>query len=292
MEFVRSLLFVPGHQERMLEKAFDLPADGVILDLEDAVPPDQKEHARASVAAWLDRSTTRETHLYRMVRASSIAPEVFTLDIDAVLRPGLAALALPKVQHAGEIEALDRLVTEREEAAGLERGSVGFMATIETALGLLNAPAIVAASPRIVAVMLGGEDLSADLGLPLRRVDEAREMLYVRSALAVAAASVHVPAVDTVWTDFRDDAGLQQDATLARNLGFSAKPAIHPAQIETINAVFSPDDEELEHARKVMAAVEQSGTGAIALDGEMIDAPVVNRARRALALAEANAKRG
>lgn len=291
MEFVRSLLFVPGHQERMLEKASDLPADGVILDLEDAVPELEKENARAAVGRWMERSERDGMRLLRLVRASSIVPEQIALDLDAVLRPGLGGFVLPKVETAEEVQALEPLLREQEERWGLEPGSVGFVAAIETARGLVNAPAIAASSPRIIGMMFGGEDFSNDLGLPARREGEASEMLYARSALAVAAASVHVPAVDTIWADFRDPDGLRDDAELARRLGFSVKPAIHPAQIDIINVVFSPDVGEIQHARRIMAAVEEAGTGAIRLDGQMIDAPIVNRARRTLALAEANERR-
>ena len=291
MQYVRSLLFVPGHQERMLQKAFAVQADGVIIDLEDAVPTSDKELAREAAGRWLAESHTRDSQLYRLVRVSSLDPEVFALDLDEVLVPGLDALCLPKVQTADEVQRLEWIVSEQEAQSGVELGSVGFLVIIETALGLVNAPAIAAASNRLVGMMFGGEDFSSDIGLPLHREREAREMLYARSALAIAAASVHVPAVDTVWVDYQDPDGLREETELARRLGFSAKTAIHPGQIDTINAVFSPDAEELEQARGVMAAVEAGGDGAIEHDGAMIDAPIVERARRALALADANERR-
>ena len=292
MQYVRSLLFVPGHQERMLQKAFDLPADGVILDLEDAVPSGEKEHAREAAGRWLAEAYERESSLYHLVRVSSLDPDTFTKDLTAVLGPGLNALCLPKVQTVDELQRLDWIVSENEALHnGMTPGQVGFLVTIETALGLINAPALASAVPRNVGMMFGGEDFSSDIGLPLRREKEAREMLYARSALAIAAASVQIPAIDTIWADFRDPDGLRDEALLARRLGFSAKTAIHPSQVETINEVFSPDVDELEQARAVMAAVEAGGDGAIELNGKMIDAPIVNRARRALALADATAQR-
>jgi citrate lyase subunit beta / citryl-CoA lyase len=292
MDFVRSLLFVPGHQERMLQKAFDVPADGVILDLEDAVPASDKNHAREAAGRWLEQAYERESSLYRLVRVSSLESRPFALDLEAVSGPGLNALCLPKVESAEDVQRLDWIVSEHEALhKHVKPGQIGYLVAIETALGLINAPAIAAASPRIIGMMFGGEDFSSDLGLPLRREKEAREMLYHRSALAVAAASVHIPAVDTIWADIRDADGLREESELARRLGFSAKTAIHPAQVEIINEVFSPDDEEIEHARGVIAAVEEGGSGAIKHAGQMIDAPIVNRARRVLALAAANAQR-
>jgi citrate lyase subunit beta / citryl-CoA lyase len=292
LQFVRSLLFVPGHQERMLQKAFDVPVDGVILDLEDAVPSGQKQPAREAAGRWLAEAYKRESPLYRLVRVSSLEPETFTKDLDAIIGPGLDAICLPKVQTVDELQRLDWIVSEHEALHNrMTPGQIGFLVAIETALGLINAPTLAAALPRNIGMMFGGEDFSSDLGLPLRREREAREMLYARSALAIAAASVHIPAVDTIWADIRDTDGLREESLLARRLGFSAKTAIHPGQVETINEVFSPDAEEIENARAVMAAVEAGGDGAIRHGGAMIDAPIVNRARRALALAEANEQR-
>jgi citrate lyase subunit beta / citryl-CoA lyase len=292
LQYIRSLLFVPGHQERMLQKAFEVPADGVIIDLEDAVPSDQKQTAREAAGRWLAEAHERKSPLYRLVRVSSLEPETFTQDLDAIIGPGLDAICLPKVQTVDELQRLDWIVSEHEALhRDMTPGQVGFLVAIETALGLINAPALAAALPRNIGLMFGGEDFSSDIGLPLRREKEAREMLYARSALAIAAASVHIPAVDTIWADIRDIDGLREESLLARRLGFSAKTAIHPGQIEAINEVFSPDADEIEHARAIMAAVEAGGDGAIRHEGTMIDGPIVNRARRALALAEANEQR-
>jgi citrate lyase subunit beta / citryl-CoA lyase len=292
MQFVRSLLFVPGHQERMLQKAFDVPVDGVILDLEDAVPSDQKQPAREAAGRWLAEAYERESRSTGWCGSARWSRTLLPRDLDAIIGPGLDAICLPKVQTVDELQRLDWIVSEHEALHNrMTPGQIGFLVAIETALGLINAPTLAAALPRNIGMMFGGEDFSSDLGLPLRREREAREMLYARSALAIAAASVHIPAVDTIWADIRDTDGLREESLLARRLGFSAKTAIHPGQVETINEVFSPDAEEIENARAVMAAVEAGGDGAIRHGGTMIDAPIVNRARRALALAEANEQR-
>jgi citrate lyase subunit beta/citryl-CoA lyase len=291
---MRSLMFVPGHRQRMIDKALGLNADVLFLDIEDGVPPAEKDSARQLIAEALDREAAEPLAAgrrpLRYVRINAIGHERMEADLEAVLRPGLDGVCLPKVETADQIHFVDSLLDQREGPAGIEQGSVRFIAAIESASGLVNAAAIAAASPRNVGLMFGGEDLGNDLGLPTRREAEASELIYARSALVIAAASVHIGSIDGVWPDIQDPDGLLKDAQQARRLGFSGKSLIHPGQIDIVNSVFSPDEGEIDFARRVVEAFEEAqsrGEGAIAFGGQLVDLPIVNRARRTLAMAEA-----
>ncbi|MCC6175741.1 MAG: CoA ester lyase [Chloroflexi bacterium] len=293
MELLRSWMFVPGHRQRMIDKALASEAHALFLDIEDGVPPAEKDLARQTIAGALETIASDPPpgrHPQRFVRINAIGHERMHADLAAIVRPGLDGLCLPKVEHAEQIRAMDGYLEELEPAAGLPKGSVRYLAAIESALGLLNAPAIAAASPRMVGLMFGAEDYGKDLGLPTLRVGEASELLYARSAVVVAAASAHIGSVDGVWPDIRDPEGLRKDTVQARRLGFTGKSMIHPGQIETVNSVFRPDEGEIAYAREVIAAFDEAqarGDGAIALGGQLIDLPIVDRARLVLETVEA-----
>ena len=284
MRIMRSWMFVPGHQRRMIDKAYGLKLDVAMFDLEDGVPPGEKDAARAMMAETLARSSTG---MRRFVRIHPVGSKALAADLPAVIRPGLDGLTLTKVDCPDDVVQVSAVLDEREERAGLERDSVRLLATIESARGLVRAAAIAAASPRLVGLMFGAEDFAMDLGLFNVRQGEAGDFLYARSALVVAAASAGLQAVDRVYLDIRNPAGLERDTRLARDLGFTGKALIHPAQIEVVETVFRPTDAEIEYARRVVAAfevAEASGAGAVAVDGQMVDLPVVERARRLLQL--------
>ncbi len=294
MNFMRSAMFVPGHRQRMIDKAIGLNADVLFLDLEDGVPPAEKDTARQLIAQSLDREGARPaSDLWRPLRfprINAIGNERMRADLESVLRPGLDGLCLPKVETVEEIRYVDSILEAREEKVGLPKGSVRYIAAIESAAGLINAAAIAAASPRMAALMFGAEDFGKDLGLPTLRVAEASELVYSRSALVIAAASAHIGAIDGVWPDIRDPEGLLKDARQARRLGFTGKSLIHPDQIQVVNDVFRPDEGEVKYARQVVEAFEEAerkGEGAIALGGQLVDLPIVARARRTLAMGEA-----
>ena len=294
MDFMRSAMFVPGHRQRMIDKAIGLNADVLFLDLEDGVPPAEKDTARQLIAESLDREAARSPsdawRPLRFPRINAIGNERMRADLESVLRPGLDGLCLPKVETVEEIRYVDSILEAREEKVGLPKGSVRYIAAIESAAGLINAAAIAAASPRMAALMFGAEDFGKDLGLPTLRVAEASELVYSRSALVIAAASAHIGAIDGVWPDIRDPEGLLKDARQARRLGFTGKSLIHPDQIQVVNDVFRPDEGEVKYARQVVEAFEEAerkGEGAIALGGQLIDLPIVARARRTLAMGEA-----
>jgi len=293
---MRSLLYTPGHRADMVAKVLggrlDVSPDVALLDLEDGVPPAEKENARREIAAALaaaDRgpASKKRENEHRPLRFARIRPALFedaALDLAAVVRPGLDGVVVPKVRRAEELELLDGVIAEREREAGLDEAPVAVIASVESAAGVLEAPRI-ARAPRVIALMFGSEDFAADLGLPAAREGEAEEMLFARSAVVVAAVAAGIRAFDGIWADFRDDAGLRNDAMRGRRLGFSGRQCIHPAQLRIVHEVFSPSADEIAHAKRIVEAFEDGikrGLGAVALDGAMLDAPIVERARRAL----------
>jgi citrate lyase beta subunit len=271
----RSLLFAPGHEARKLQKALAAGADAVVADLEDAVPAGEKEAARAAARRVLESTATRSLVA---VRPNAVGTAHWEADLAAVSGLELDALVLPK--------ATPDAVT----ALGPDGPPV--IAIVETALGLRQTYET-ARLPRVAALVLGAVDLGAELGLEARA--DGQEVLYARSQVVIdsGAAGIRSP-FDLVHLDIRDDVGLEAEARLARSLGFRGKACIHPAQIEIVNRVFSPTKEEQERARRVIEAYEHAladGRGVVALDGEMIDLPVVERARRVLAETERSGSR-
>ena len=282
----RSMLFLPGNNPNMLINGNCLGADAVIFDLEDAVSPDEKDAARILVRNTMRYMDFRGCEI--IVRINSIDTAYWRKDIDAIApyTPGL--ILLPKTGSAADVLAADEYITQTEEKLGLAQGTIGLMPLIETAMGVENAFAIASATKRVKALFLGAEDLTADL--QCKRTKEGREIEYARTRLVMAARAAGVDVYDTPFTDVNDDEGIEVDALLAKSLGFSGKASISPRHVEVINRVFSPTMAEIDYAYEVMEAIalaKQQGKGAIALRGKMIDAPIVMRAQRTIAMAEA-----
>jgi len=298
---MRSLMFVPGHRERMVERALGLgefragPLDVAVLDLEDGVPAKSKDDARRIVAAALGRKSQGGAGPLRYVRIRRPLSDDGAADVEAIVRAGLDGIMAPKVRRADEIEWLASELDARERDAQLSPRTIRIIPSIESAAALLEAPRIARAHDRVVGLAFGSEDYALDLGLPPTREGEALDLLYARSATVVAAVAAQRLAFDGIFPDISDAEGLRADGLRARRLGFAGKTLIHPGQIAVANEVFSPTAAEVEHARQVVAAFEdgvRSGVGAVALDGQMLDAPVVERARRLLRIAAARTDRG
>src|ERR1700756_1321943 len=288
MELKRSWMFVPGHRQKMIDKALGLNADAIMLDIEDGVAPNEKDTARQLIAEALGHVKGPHSPA-RFVRINAIGHARMDADLAAVVRPGLEGLVCPKVETSEEVRKVDAILNEREPQLKMTRGGVKLLIAIESPRGLLNAPAIAACSPRVSGLMFGAEDFGRELGLPTSREGEARDMLYARSAMVVAAASAHVQAVDGVWVDLKDPEGLVGFARQSRQLGFSGMSSIHPSQIDPINNHFSPTAEEITYAGEVVKAFEEAnarGDGSIAFGGQLIDRPIVERARRTLEMAK------
>ena len=284
MNLIRSWMFVPGHRQRMIDKALGLSADAIMLDVEDGVAPNEKDAARKNIADSLGRAKTPGSPA-RYVRINAIGHARMDADLEAVVRPGLEGLVCPKVDTPDEVRRVDAILDDKEPKNKLEKGRVKLLIAIESPRGLLNAPAIAAASERIVGVIFGAEDFGREIGLPAVREGEARDLIYARSAIVIAAAAAHVQPVDGVWVDLNDSDGLLGFAKQSRQLGFSGMSCIHPSQVDAINTVFSPTAEEIEYCQKVLQAFEEAnarGDGSIAFGGQLIDRPIVERARQTI----------
>ena len=268
---LRSLLFVPGNRPDRFTRAEACGADGVVLDLEDGVESSHKDEARRAIEAFVTREPAQGAK--RFVRVNAFASGWFDQDLELVGRLGaIAGVVLPKAERAAQIEAVARAVDD-----------LAVVPLIETARGVLNAASIAAAHPAIPAVLFGAEDLSAQLGIP--RTIDGDELLFARSQVVLAAAAVGADAIDAVFVKLAAPDDLRRDARRARSLGFHGKMAIHPDQVPIINDVFTPTAAELEGARRIVDAFERAeaqGEGVLRLDDQMVDAPIVARARRLL----------
>ena len=285
-------MFVPGHRQKMIEKSFGLTnADAVMLDIEDGVAPAEKDAARQQIASSLDAIAQQGASARtpaRYVRINAVGHERMFSDLGAVVRPGLEGLVLPKVDSPGQVDTVEEVLDRKEPEMEIPRGSIRLLVAIESPRGLFQAQEIAAASPRVIGLIFGAEDFGKEMGLPLRREGEARDLLYARSAFVCSAAAAGVQAVDGVWPDIQDSEGLKTFALQSRRLGFTGMSSIHPSQIDAINAAFTPSAEEVEYCRKVVQAFDEArsrGEGSIAFGGQLIDLPIVERARRTLALA-------
>ena len=282
---LRSLLFVPGDSERKFARARDCGADALILDLEDSVAPPQKAAARALVASLVDANPDRGFRLF--VRINALDTGLALEDLAAVVRPGLDGLLIPKANAAADLESVAARLDALEESAGIRPGAVRLASVAtETPKAMFALGSYAPAHPRLIALTWGAEDLSAALGATdNKEPDGSWTFPYqlARAQCLFAAAAAEVAAIDTVFTNFRDLSGLEQDCRRSRRDGFAGRLAIHPDQVEVINRAYAPSEAEIEHARKIIAAFEADpGAGALAVDGKMVDIPHLKAARKIL----------
>lgn len=277
----RSLLFVPATSQRKVEKAFASAADGVIVDLEDAVALAEKPQARLQAAEFL--KTRRAGQVFLRVNAIS-TPFCY----DDVLTAAVAeidGIVLPKAECAADVATMDWLLTQLEAKAGKPAGSIEITPIIETARGLAAAAEIAAASPRLRRLAFGAVDLALDMDIDLG--DDAGAMAHARFALSLASRQAGLAGpLDTVFVDIANADGLRASTLRARGMGFSGKACIHPAQLDIVNEVFTPSEKELARAQAIVTAfaeAEAAGSAAVSVDGMMVDYPVVLKARRILA---------
>lgn len=294
----RSILAVPASNPKMAGKALGSEADVVFLDLEDAVAPDRKADARGDVVRAIEELDWRgRLAVYRM---NALDTPFFYRDVIEVVEEAgeaLDVILVPKVERAGDLYTLDTLLSAVETAAGLEPGKIKLEAQIESAEGLVNIDAIARATDRLEAFHFGPGDYAASVGMPQTAIgvrDEwdaaypGHRFHYVMHRIVVAARAAGLRAIDGPVADYRDEEGLRDSCLRARALGFDGKWCIHPAQIETVNEVLSPTPDEVEWAQRVVGAYEAAnaaGSGAITLDGKMVDAASIRMARNTLELA-------
>jgi citrate lyase subunit beta/citryl-CoA lyase len=295
MRAARSLLAVPATKRKMVEKALASDADGVFLDLEDAVAPDDKARARGDVVRAMQELDWRGRP--RLFRANALDTPYFYRDLIEVVEAAgdfLDAVMIPKVNRPEDLHAVSVLLKGVELATGLEVGKIRLQAQIESAEGLTNADAIASTPDRLEALHFGPGDFAATLRMPLTSIgvmdewDEAypgHRFHYAMQRIVVAARAAGVRVLDGPVADYGDEEGLRKSCLLARSLGFDGKWSIHPAQIPVVNAAFSPTEKEVEWARKVVAAYEEAnavGSGSVSVDGQMVDAASIRMARNTL----------
>jgi citrate lyase subunit beta/citryl-CoA lyase len=284
---LRSLLFVPADSERKLAKAKASPADALILDLEDSVAPEKRLQARGLVREFLQHPAADPSV---WVRINPVGSADYRNDIAAVAAARPAGVVVPKPESPDTLRVLDRDLAALERTHGLPEGAILVIPVAsETPAAVLALPEYKNPPPRLRALTWGAEDLSAALGATTNR-DETGEFAFtyriVRSLCLLAAKAADVEAIETLYAEFRDFAGLARVARQAQREGFSGMLAIHPDQVEVINAAFTPSLEDVEHARRVVAAFA-GGAGVASLDGKMLDQPHLKQAKHVLAIDEA-----
>lgn len=296
----RSVLSVPANREKMVRKALSLPADVIMLDLEDSVPVDEKEKARHAVVEALTASEWNgRVRAYRINDMGT--PFAYRDLVDVVEKAGsrLDVIVVPKVNDPSEIKAIDYWLTQMEMRFGLTK-KIGLEASIETAQGMLRVGEIAASSPRLEALVFGIADYGASLGMPSGGISghgdaeepEATRLrwLFPLSRMAMAAKAAGLAAVDAPFGDFRDAQGLARSCAMSRALGYDGKWAIHPDQLDVINQVFTPTDDDVARSLRIVAAYEAArarGEGSVAVDGKMVDAASVRLAQVTVKVAEA-----
>lgn len=288
MKVLRSILFTPGNNMRMIQKIPNLMSDAVILDMEDSIPIADKDTARVFIRDSLESAGSGSAEVY--VRVNGLITGLIAEDCDFVVQKGLAGIVLPKIESKKDVLKAEKIIAEKELERGLD--SMPLIATIETAKGVMNAQEIASASKRVIAMGFGAVDYTRDLGTTISK--EGTELFVPRSLVAMAARAAGIQSLDTVFIDLADEQGLIKDAQTARQLGFKGKFLIHPSQIDPVNRVFSPSLRDVEYAGRIVSAfreAETKGQGATSLEGRMIDIPVYQQARDLLALAEAIAEK-
>jgi citrate lyase subunit beta/citryl-CoA lyase len=274
---VRSILSVPGLRERFIEKAASVPADIILLDLEDSVPLARKTEARQRVRQVVPGFAKRGRRLF--VRPNDLATGLLEQDLDAVVVPGLDGIHLPKTHDPQVLQRADHYLHLLERARGIAPGSIKIIAWIESAQGVANVEAICRASPRLIGASMGAEDYATSLGV--MRTRASLEIEYARARVANAAHAAGLIPIDCPEPDYQDLAHFERDILHARALGYRGKYCIHPSQVEIANRVFVPSPEQLVWAARVREAYEAgeaSGLGAVGLEGAMVDRPVYVRA--------------
>lgn len=289
MRVRRAALYMPGDSMRKIQKAAALTVDCIIMDLEDGVAHNQKSAARAIIVEALQ--TVDFGRNERLVRVNPVGSGWTATDIIETIAGRPDGYVLPKVEVPEDVIYVDRLLADLEAHHGIERGSLSLHAIIETARGLLHAREIAQASPRLTALQFGAEDLAGSLGAT--RTPESWEVFYGRSVVVTAAAAYGLQAIDGVHLDLNNPEGAYQEAKRAAEMGYQGKMAIHPSQIDPFHRAFTPSDDEIAAAQRIVSAAathQAQGLGAFALDGKMVDQPIVNTAEYVLAKARAAGK--
>lgn len=281
----RTMMFVPGANAAMLRDAPLYGADSIMFDLEDAVSLKEKDSARTLVHFAL--RTFDYSSVETVVRINGL-DTTGAQDVEAMVLAGVDVIRLPKTETAQDIVDVDQVITDVEKNNGIPVGTTKMMAAIESAEGVLNARDIAKASNRLIGIALGAEDYVTNM--KTRRFPDGQELFFARSMILHAARAAGIAAIDTVYSDVNNTEGFQDEVRRIKQLGFDGKSVINPRQIPLVNAIYAPNEKEIQNAKEVIWAIreaEAKGSGVIALNGKMIDKPIVERAERVIALAKA-----
>lgn len=277
----RSMLFVPGSNAAMISNTFIYKPDAIMFDLEDAVALKEKDSARILVAHALQHPLYQE--IETVVRVNPLDSEFGLADLNAVVRAGVDVVRMPKTETAQDVIDMDREITEVEKACGREVGSTKMLAAIESPLGITQANQIATASKRLIGIALGAEDYVRNL--KTERSPEGIELLFARCSILQAARAAGIQAFDTVYSNANNEEGFLAEAALIKQLGFDGKSLINPRQIELLHNLFAPTQKDVDQARRIIDAAEEAernGLGVVSLNGKMIDAPIIDRAKLVL----------
>lgn len=284
----RALLYMPGDNWRMITKSISLGVDSICMDMEDGTAVNKKAEARAAIAKALQELDFGASE--KLVRINSVGSGWEKDDIDTVLPYRPDGIVIPKVESIEHLNWAGGIIEAAELKYGWPINSIRILTGIETAKGILNLREI-ASHPRLAAIIFGGEDFAASIGAT--RTKDAIELLYARQAVVTACAAYDLQAIDIVTIDYKDLDALRIESEFGARLGYSGKQIIHPAQVEPVQTAFTPSDEAIAYAKRIVETFEASqkeGKGAYSLDGKMIDMPLVKNARKVLERAKAAGK--
>jgi citrate lyase beta subunit len=280
---------MPGDDRRKIEKAATLDVDSVCMDMEDGVAITRKSEARAVIAEAMKELDFGSSE--RCIRINSVGSGLEKYDLAAAVATNPDSIVVPKVETSTQVKVISDYIEMYERSSRMDVGTIRMLIVVETAMGILNLREIAQADRRLEAIIFGAEDYAASIGAT--RTKESIEVLYARSAVVTACAANDLQAIDMVYIDFRDEAGLRAEAEQGSRLGFSGKQIIHPNQIAAVQEAFTPSMEAIEYAQRVVNAFSSSqkeGKGAFALDGKMIDMPLLKNAQKVLDRAKAAGK--
>jgi len=278
----RTMMYVPGNNPAMLTDAGIYGADSLMFDLEDSVALNQKDSARLLVYQMVKNNNYNQEVV---VRINSLETDLGTLDIEAMVRAGVDVIRLPKTETAEDVKKVEKIIERVEKEIGLEVGYTKIMAAIEGPLGVINAYAIATASKRLIGIAIGAEDFVTNM--KTKRSKSGVELLMARSQLVLAARAANIAALDTVFSNVEDSEGFREEVKLIKSLGFDGKSVINPRQIGLVHDIYKPSEEEIENAKQIIYTIKEAeakGSGVISLNGQMIDKPIVERAKRVLEL--------
>lgn len=279
----RTMMFVPGANAAMLRDAPLYGADSIMFDLEDAVSLKEKDSARVLVHSAL--KTFDYGNIEIVVRINALDAGGAE-DIEAMVLAGVDVIRLPKTETAQDIIDVEAVITEVEQQNDIPVGTTKMMAAIESAEGVLNAPAIAKSSTRLIGIALGAEDYVTNM--KTRRHPDGQELFFARSMILHAARAAGIAAIDTVYSDVDNTEGFEAEVRLIKQLGFDGKSGINPRQIPLVNTIYAPTEKEIQNAKEVIWGIreaEAKGSGVISVNGKMVDKPIVERAERVIALA-------